>query len=371
MIRKYALPILAVAGLGLGLFMVAATTKPPQKAQPVAEPSKAPFRAYVSGAGLIEASTENVKVGSPSGGLVTRVFVKVGDRVRKGQALWQLDDGPKRAEIARYEAALASAEATLEKLRAGNRDEEVRKQEQQLAQSKAQLDDARGQLAIRESAYKSDNRAISVDELNQARNTVRQREAAVGYQQTELERLKAGTWAPEVRVQEANVQQARAQLVQAREELERLTVRSPLNGEVMQVKIHAGEFAPAGQTDDALMLVGNNDVLNVRVDVDEQDAWRVERGQPAAAYPRGRADVKVPLTFVLVEPYVVPKKSLTGVATERVDTRVLQVVYSFHQQKSVRLYAGQQMDVYIQAEPLPDPAGQPSKGKGPAAGGKS
>src|SRR5215467_12739537 len=116
MIRKYALPVLAVAGLGLGLYMVKATTKPPQKAQPVAEPSKAPFAAYVSGAGLIEASTENVKVGSPVGGLVTRVYVKVGGKVRKGQPLWQIDDGPKRAELARYEAAMASAEATLEKL---------------------------------------------------------------------------------------------------------------------------------------------------------------------------------------------------------------------------------------------------------------
>ncbi|WP_321477874.1 efflux RND transporter periplasmic adaptor subunit [uncultured Paludibaculum sp.] len=370
MIRKYALPIFAVAGLALGLFMVRATSKPPMKAQPMAEPAKAPFQAYVSGAGLIEASTENVKVGSSSGGLVTRVFVKVGDAVRKGQPLWQLDEGPKRAEIARYQAAVESAAATLEKLRAGNRQEEISKQEQQVAQSKAQLDDARAQLALRETAYKDDTRAISLDEVNQARNAVRQREAATAYQQTELERLKRGTWAPEIRVQQAAVEQARTQVMQAQEELERLTVRSPLNGAVMQVKIHAGEYAPAGQTDDALMLVGNNDDLNIRVDVDEQDAWRVERGQPAAAYPRGRADLKVPPTFVRVEPYVVPKRSLTGASTERVDTRVLQVVYSFRQPETFHLYAGQQMDVYIQAKPLPDPGARQAQSKGPETGGR-
>jgi multidrug resistance efflux pump len=233
------------------------------------------------------------------------------------------------------------------------------------------LDDARTQLALRESAYADDNRAISVDEVNQARNTVKQREAAASYQRAELERLKTGTWAPDIHVQQASVEQARAQVIEARQELERLTVRAPLNGEVMQVKIHAGEYAPAGQTDDALMLVGNNEVLNVRVDVDEQDAWRVERGQPAAAYPRGRAGLTVPLTFVRVEPYVVPKKSLTGTATERVDTRVLQVVYSIPQPDAFRLYAGQQMDVYIQAKPLPDPGAQQSPARGPEAGGKS
>ncbi len=56
----------------------------------------------------------------------------------------------------------------------------------------------------------------------------------------------------------------------------------------------------------------------------------------------GRADVKVPVTFVRVEAYVVPKKSLTSAATERVDTRVLQVVSAFHQPETFRLYAGQE-----------------------------
>ena len=358
MIRKYALPVLAAAGLALGLFMLKATTRPPKKAEPVTQPAEAPYPAYVSGAGIIEASTENVKVGSPNGGLVTAVYVKVGDKVKKGQPLWQIDAGPKRAELARYEAAVAEAQATLDKLRAGTRQEDVRKQEMQLAQSKVQLDDARSQLKLREAAYKEDSRAISEDEVNQARNTVRQREAAVVYQQTELDRLKAGTWEPDIHVQEAALQLARAQVNQTTIDLDRLTVRSPLDGEVMQVKIHAGEYAPAAQTDDALMLLGNNDVLNVRADVDEQDAWRVEAGQPASAYPRGRSDVQIPLTFVRIEPYVVPKKSLTGSSTERVDTRVLQVVYSFHQRKNLRLYPGEQMDVYIQAKPLPDPGAQ-------------
>ena len=127
-------------------------------------------------------------------------------------------------------------------------------------------------------------------------------------------------------MQEAAVQEARTQVLQAKTDLERYIVRSPLDSEVLQVKIHAGEYAPAAQTDDALMLLGNNDVLNIRVDVDEQDAWRVEKSQAAVAYPRGRSDVRIPLTFVRLEPYVVPKKSLTGASTERVDTRVLEVL---------------------------------------------
>jgi len=55
------------------------------------------------------------------------------------------------------------------------------------------------------------------------------------------------------------------------------------------------------------------------------------------------------LRFVRVEPFVVPKKSLTGESTERVDTRVLQVIYAI-EPGSANVYVGQQLDAFIQAE---------------------
>ncbi len=354
--RKWALPLLAMFGLFFGIYMIMATTKPSTKPKVIAEPAKAPFSSYVSGAGLIEASTENVKVGATTGGLVTQVFVKVGDKVMKGQALFQIDDGSKRSELARYEAALQSAEATLSKLKLGSRPEEIAKQREQVNQAAAQYDDALQQLKLREAANAEDARAVSQDDINQARNTVKQRQAALAYQQRYLEQLTAGTWAPEIKVQEAEVASARAQLAQVRSDLDRYTVRSPLPGVVLQVKIHAGEYAPASQTDSALVMVGNQDLLSVRVDVDEQDSWRIQTNLRASAYVRGRSDVAIPLTFARMEPYVIPKTSLTGSSTERVDTRVLQVIYTFRQPQDFRVYVGQQMDVYIEANPLKDPS---------------
>ena len=78
-----------------------------------------------------------------------------------------------------------------------------------------------------------------------------------------------------------------------------------------------------------MIVLGSVTPLHVRVDVDENDAWRVRAGAPATGYLRGNRSISTPLTFVRFEPYVVPKKSLTGDSTERVDTRVLQVVFSF------------------------------------------
>ncbi|MBV9608483.1 MAG: hypothetical protein JO187_02905 [Acidobacteria bacterium] len=87
--------------------------------------------------------------------------------------------------------------------------------------------------------------------------------------------------------------------------------------------------------------------MNIRADIDEADAWRVRPNTAAVAYVRGDTGQRLPLQFVRFEPYVLPKKSLTGDATERVDTRVLQAIYRIADQKAP-VYVGQQMDVYIE-----------------------
>jgi HlyD family secretion protein len=58
--------------------------------------------------------------------------------------------------------------------------------------------------------------------------------------------------------------------------------------------------------------------------------WRdIFRAQPATAYIKGSRENPIPLTFVRVEPYILPKQSLAGESTKRFDTRVLQVIYTF------------------------------------------
>jgi HlyD family secretion protein len=147
----------------------------------------------------------------------------------------------------------------------------------------------------------------------------------------------------------ARLAQARAQLKSIETDLERLTVRAPVDGQVLQVKVHLGEFAPTGSLPIPLILLGNVEKLHVRVDVEEHEAWRVRPEAKAAAAVHGNANLRTPLTFVRYEPFVVPKESLTGDSTERVDTRVLQVIYRIDD-KNVPLFVGQQMDVFIDAD---------------------
>ncbi len=114
----------------------------------------------------------------------------------------------------------------------------------------------------------------------------------------------------------------------------------------MQVKVRAGEFAPAAVLTNALMVLGVTDPLHVRVEIDESEIPRFHQGTAAYAAVRGRADQQVPLNFVRAEPLVVPKRSLSGGVSERVDTRVLELIYSVSP-RELEATVGQQVDVFI------------------------
>jgi multidrug resistance efflux pump len=202
-----------------------------------------------------------------------------------------------------------------------------------------------------------DKRALSQEEFDRRKFAVRVQEARIAAaEQTlisaeaDVKLLKAGAWAPDIAIAQADVDSAEALLKQGLADLDRHTVKAPVDGEILQVKIHPGEYAQVGPLTTPLILMGNTDRLVVRVDVDENDAWRVKKGAPATAAVRGNPDLKTGLQFERFEPYVVPKRSLTGDATERVDTRVLQVLYSFRK-GALPVYVGQQMDVFIDALP--------------------
>jgi multidrug resistance efflux pump len=163
----------------------------------------------------------------------------------------------------------------------------------------------------------------------------------------EFELLKAGSWKFDRQVTQSAVDRAESQLRQTQTDLDRLVIRALVDGEVLQVDVRPGEFvgAPPSQP---LIVLGNVTQLHVRVDIDEYDIPRFVPQAPARATLKGQPDEFFPLRFVRIEPYVVPKRSLTGDNTERVDTRVLQVIYAI-ETTSIRLFVGQQLDVFIDA----------------------
>jgi HlyD family secretion protein len=308
MLPKYTLPVLAAAGFLFGVFEVFTSNKPTPVAQAATEPATSPYASFIAGAGIVEAKSENIAIGTHLAGIVKSVNVKVGGRVKRGDVLFSIDDRAALADLSVREADLARAKAAVGEAKAGVRDAAVL---QRLAESI------------------EDRRAISTEELDRRRNAtlIAQR------------RLDSA---------EAQVLQAEAAVKESRTTLDLLQVEAPIDAEVLQVNVRLGEFAQAGPLATPLMLVGNLEDLHVRVDIDENDAWRFRRESKAVAYLRGNRRFRTDLTLAWVEPFVVPKKSLTGDSTERVDTRVLQVLYSFDRNK-MPVFVGQQMDVFIEA----------------------
>ena len=319
-ISRLIVPALAIAGFTAMMLTVAAGDKSYPVAAPLAQPANSPFAETISGAGIVEASTQNIAVASPLPGVVARVNVQVGAYVAAGAPLFTLDARPLTAEIASREAAVLVAEARI-------------------PEAAAQLAEADDQLAKIRAL--TDPRAVSREEI------VRRETAS----HAAASRLK---------IAQAGLVQARAQLNQTRVEHDRLTVRAPVAGEVLQLNVRPSEFVAPGEGQPPVVL-GDTRRLHVRVDIDESDAWRFKPGAKAVAYLRGNSSLSVPATFVRTEPYVVPKKSLTGASAERVDTRVLQVLFGFDR-GALPIYVGQQMDVFVEAQrqsaasaPTPEP----------------
>jgi multidrug resistance efflux pump len=345
MYRKLILPVVGALMLLFAVYHVVRANQTPSKAAPLTEPAHSPFRATIAGTGVVEPNTENISIGSHLPGVVERVFVKVGDKVEKGKTvLFRLDDRNLRAEWQARSANLAAAKAQLAKLDAMPRAEEVTPAEARLREAKANLVDLLDQY---ERIVQVAAGSVSATEVVRREQAKKMADEQVAKAQADLDLIKAGAWKPDLEVARAAVKQSEALVNQTQTELDRLGVVASVDGEVLQMNVRPGEFVgtPPNQ---ALVVLGGVK-KHVRVDIDENDIARFREGLPAIAKRRGDADREIPLTFVRVEPLVIPKKSLAGGTQERTDTRVLQVIYAVGR-TDAPLYAGQQVDVFLDAE---------------------
>src|SRR5215469_5786214 len=180
MIRRYTLPVLALMGVGIAVAMVIRGNQSQPAAQPVVGAANVPFKSYIFGPGIVEASTENIAIGTPVSGIVTAVYAKWGDRVKVGDRLFKIDTRdleaqlipanakvkgvgaqllPATAKVNEAEATLAKAENRLkvgEALEAGvsisaeeiaNRRFDVETDKAILASAEAQVEQIKAQIA--------------------------------------------------------------------------------------------------------------------------------------------------------------------------------------------------------------------------------
>lgn len=278
--------------------------------------------------------------------MVVEVFVGRGQLVEAGDPLFRIDTRELEAERKARRAEVDAAEAELARLRAAPRPEDIPPARATVEAARAMVNNARVNFERNERLMRTD--AGVQQDLDTARYTYESAKATLDEAEAQLDRILAGTWEEDLKVAEAKLESARSQVERIAIEIDRRTVCALVSGEVLQLNVRPGQFA-ALLWNEPLVVLGNVEQLHVRVDIDEQDIPYFEPGAEAVATLKGRPGVRFPLEFVRVEPYVVPKRSLTGDNSERVDTRVLQVIYALPDDRSVPVYVGQQMDVYLRA----------------------
>ena len=309
------LPLIAIVGLLAAVAFILAGLPDRELSEPGREPPRAPEQlaaeARVAGSGVVEPSSETIQIGSALSGLITGLYVQPGDCVGEGDLLFTVDDRAVRAQLREADAAIAEAHAAI-------------------AEAESARNTAASQLALYRNV--EDPAAVSRAEVIRAEGEA----TAAG------ERL----WLARARL---NAAQARAG--SARTEIARLKVRAPIAGEILAVNIRKGEYVSTmgGGGAQPFIEMGQTSPLHVRIDIDEEQAPRLALGAPATVSPRGASDKQVEALFVRAEPLVVPKRSLTNSAAERVDVRVLQVIYQLPETNGL-FRVGQQVDAYIAAE---------------------
>ena len=309
------LPVIALIGLVIAAVYIASGQPSREMATPDRAPPRAPEalanEARVAGSGIVEPSSETIQIGTALSGLVTGLSVQPGDFVEQGQPLFTVDTRSLRANLSEANAAIAEARAAI-------------------AEARTARNTSREQLQLYRNV--SDPAAVSRAEVIRA-------EGEVSAAQERLQLAQA----------RLNAAQARAGSVQT--ELSRAVVRAPMAGEILAVNIRPGEYlSTQGGGSQPFIEMGETRPLHVRIDIDEEQAPRVDLGAPATVSPRGAAGNQVRASFVRAEPQVVPKRQLTNSAQERVDVRVLQLIYALPESGRDDFRVGQQVDAYIPAQ---------------------
>ncbi|NTW83311.1 MAG: biotin/lipoyl-binding protein [Chlorobiaceae bacterium] len=298
---------LAILGIVLGAGSAYVLRTQPKPLPPAFKPASNPYQNGIYSNGIIEtvqASGANVNIYPEVSGTVTQIPVSEGQHVSAGTPLLVLDDTVQRSTAESAKAQIGVAKANYRNLQA--------------------------QYEKLKASWKLDQRSVSRDALDTAENAANAANAS---------------W-----------ELARKQYNAANALLGKYVVKALSDGSILSINTAVGSYVSNQGVYDTysrgsvpvLVMGSSNTDLAVRCYVDEILIQRLPDPSRISArmFIRG-TDINLPLKFVRIQPNVSPKIQLSSQRTERVDVRVLPMVFSFEKPKNITLYPGQLVDVYI------------------------
>lgn len=352
--------LFAAALIGFAASVVAAWVFGIQQ-PPVFQPAANPYPHGVYATGIVESDQPagaNVNLYPDVSGAVTRLYVHDGDRVKAGDVLLTIDDSVQRASAEQLAAQALAAQALLDELKAQPRPETRDVADAQVKAAQASLKMAQDTYAKQKQAWDIDPKAVSRDVLDSAQNAMRVAQANLDVVARQDRLTRAGAWVYDVRNQQGQVDALRKAAASAAALLAHYTLRAPSDGVVLAVNTAQGSYLSQQGVYDTytqgmapvIVLGTAPERLAVRCYVDEILIARLpDPGQLKARMSVRGASIEADLAFERIQPYVTPKIELSDQRTERVDLRVLPVIFRVEPKAGLRLYPGQIVDVYIAA----------------------
>jgi HlyD family secretion protein len=351
--------VLAFIGILAGCAAAYFFSKTKPALAPVFQPVSDPYVNGIYAEGIVESvqtSGENINIYPEVAGTVTQILVSEGQEVKQGTPLVLLDDSIQRATTEQQQSAAEAARTLLSELRAEPRKENLDIAEAQVVSAQASLKTARDTLTKEDAAYEIDPRSVSKDALDSAINVEALAQANLEVAKRQRDLTKAGAWVYDIRTQEKQYAALEKAYRASSALLGKYTLRAPMDGIVLSINTIVGNYAsPQGGYDaytqgmNPVVVLGTPQTnLHVRCYVDEILVPRLPASSKMKAEMSIRGStVKIPLEFVRVQPYVSPKIELSDERQERVDVRVLPIIFKVQKPKVVNLYPGELVDVYI------------------------
>ncbi len=275
----------------------------------------------VGAPGVVEPRDREARLSPQVPGVVDQVLVKEGQVVEAGAELVRLHARFEQAAVLAAQADLASVRAQLGKALRGARVEDLEAAEAEAGAARARAESSA--VTLERTRRLLDRQAATQEELNRAQSQAASDAKTVTALAARHTALVRGSRAEDIAVARAAASQAEARLAQAKVALDRLTVTAPAAGEVLQVLVRPGEYVSSGA---GAVTMGDTSILRVRLDVDERDVGRVKIGDRGFVRAEGHGDVQYEGKVVEVARRMGRKNVRTDEPTERLDTKVLEIV---------------------------------------------
>lgn len=291
--------------------------------------------------GRIEAASGEVKIGAGTAGLISEVLVKAGDKVSVGEPLVRLRDAEVQARIDSAEAQIAMRRRARNDQAPSSRAGDRRKAEDAVFNGEKAVVEA--QAAV--DGLVRDRRAgrASVAEVEAARAALARAQDRLTQQRADLRRLETDTVTPLPTQTEGALNMARAEFRAAVAASEKLTIRAPIAGTVLQVNAKAGEMA-APSAPQPLILLGDVSALRVRAELDERDFGEIKIGQAVSVRPAAFRSREFAGTVSFIAPLVELSRNSRG-QRNQADVDVVEVLVDLAEPGP--LAVGMKVDVYF------------------------